>query len=279
MSEPHEAFDGFDAPPVTAEEGAMMVQVDGFEGPLDLLLTLARNQKVDIAKISILKLADQYLEFIEKAKKLNLELAADYLVMAAWLAYLKSRLVLPQEKGSDGEPGADEMATRLRWRLQRLDMMRAAATRLMGRERLDRDVFGRGDPEPVNVVKLRTHTDTLYDLLTAYATDRVKRLGGKAYSPTQPIVLQIEEARARLERMLGAIGDWSALESLLPFEWSGGARRRTAVASTLLAALEMARDGKVELQQLAPFAEIFLRDRAANDPVPTDAPTEQGAHQ
>ena len=144
MSELHEAFDGFDAPPVTAEEGAMMVQVDGFEGPLDLLLTLARNQKVDIAKISILKLADQYLEFIEKAKKLNLELAADYLVMAAWLAYLKSRLVLPQEKGSDGEPGADEMATRLRWRLQRLDMMRAAATRLMGRERLDRDVFGRG---------------------------------------------------------------------------------------------------------------------------------------
>ncbi len=279
MSELHEAFDGFDAPPVTAEEGAMMVQVDGFEGPLDLLLTLARNQKVDIAKISILKLADQYLEFIEKAKKLNLELAADYLVMAAWLAYLKSRLVLPQEKGSDGEPGADEMATRLRWRLQRLDMMRAAATRLMGRERLDRDVFGRGDPEPVNVVKLRTHTDTLYDLLTAYATDRVKRLGGKAYQPQMAPVLQIEEARARLERMLGKISDWSGLDSLLPFEWSGGARRRTAVASTLLAALEMARDGKVELQQLAPFAEIFLRDRAANDPDPTDAPIEQCAPQ
>ncbi len=272
MSEPHEAFGVFDAPPVTAEEGAMMVAVDGFEGPLDLLLTLARNQKVDIAKISILKLADQYLEFIEKAKKLNLELAADYLVMAAWLAYLKSRLVLPQEKGPDGEPTADEMATRLRWRLQRLDMMRAAATRLMGRERLDRDVFGRGDPEPVNVVRLRTHTDTLYDLLSAYATDRVKRLGGKAYAPVQPIVLQIEEARARLERMLGRINDWSGLESLLPFEWSGGALRRTAVASTLLAALEMARDGKLELQQLAPFAEIFIRDRPANDLSPVQAP-------
>ena len=160
-----------------------MVTVDGFEGPLDLLLTLARNQKVDIAKISILKLADQYLEFIEAAKRINLELAADYLVMAAWLAYLKSRLVLPQEKGSDGEPSADEMATRLRWRLQRLDAMRAAATRLMGRERLGRDVFGRGDPEPVNVIKLRTYKDTLYDLLTAYATDRVRRLGGKAYQP------------------------------------------------------------------------------------------------
>ena len=167
---------------IRADE-ALVVAVDGFEGPLDLLLTLARNQKVDIAKISVLKLADQYLEFIEAAKRINLELAADYLVMAAWLAYLKSRLVLPQEKGPDGEPTADEMAARLRWRLQRLDAMRAAAARLMGRERLDRDVFGRGDPEPVNVVKLRTYKDTLYDLLTAYATERVRRLGGKAYQP------------------------------------------------------------------------------------------------
>src|SRR3569833_1655391 len=150
MSEAHEAFDGFDTVPVTAEDGALLVQVDGFEGPLDLLLTLARNQKVDIAKISILKLAEQYLEFIESAKKLNLELAADYQVMAAWLAYLKSRLILPQEKDSDGEPSADEMATRLRWRLQRLDAMRAASTRLMGRARLDRDGFGRGGPEPIN---------------------------------------------------------------------------------------------------------------------------------
>src|SRR5476649_187584 len=178
MTEPAENFDDFEAVAIFADDQALLVQVDGFEGPLDLLLTLARNQKVDIAKISILKLAEQYLEFIESAKKLNLELAADYLVMAAWLAYLKSRLVLPQEKGPDGEPSADEMATRLRWRLQRLDTMRAAATRLMGRDRLDRDVFGRGDPEPVNVVRLRTHTDTLYDLLTAYAAERVKRLKG-----------------------------------------------------------------------------------------------------
>jgi segregation and condensation protein A len=276
MSEAHEAFDAFDAPAL-AEEGALVVAVDGFAGPLDLLLALARNQKVDLAKISILMLADQYLGFIESAKKLNLELAADYLVMAAWLAYLKSRLVLPQEKVPEGEPSADEMATRLRWRLQRLDAMRAQATRLMGRERLDRDVFGRGDPEPVNVVKLRTYQDTLYDLLTAYATDRVKRLGGKAYQPVQPIVLQIEEARARLERMLGKISDWSSLDSLLPFEWSGGARRRTAVASTLLACLEMARDGKIQLQQMAPFAEIFVRDgNPANDRTPTGQnPTEQ----
>jgi segregation and condensation protein A len=269
MSEAHEAFDAFETQPVTPEEGGLVVAVDGFEGPLDLLLALARNQKVDIAKISILKLAEQYLEFIERAKKLNLELAADYLVMAAWLAYLKSRLVLPQEKGPDGEPTADEMATRLRWRLQRLDAMRAAATRLMGRERLDRDVFGRGDPEPVNVVRLRTYKDTLFDLLTAYATERVKKLGGNAYQPFVSPVLQIEEARSRLERMLGRIHDWSGLESLLPFEWSGGPRRRSAMASTLLACLEMARDGKVEIQQLAPFAEVFVRDRgAANDQTP-----------
>jgi segregation and condensation protein A len=272
MTEAVENFDDFEATAIVADDQALLVQVDGFEGPLDLLLTLARNQKVDIAKISILKLAEQYLEFIESAKRLNLELAADYLVMAAWLAYLKSRLILPQEKGPDGEPTADEMATRLRWRLQRLDAMRAASTRLMGRERLDRDVFGRGDPEPVNVVKLRTYKDTLYDLLTAYATDRVRRLGGKSYRPQMAPVLHIEEARERLERMLGKISDWSALTRLLPFEWSGGARRRSAVASTLLACLELARDGKVEIQQIAPFSEIFVRDRDQ----PQEAPT-QGA--
>ena len=259
--EQSENFDEFESTAIFSDDQALLVQVDGFEGPLDLLLTLARNQKVDIAKISILKLADQYLEFIESAKKLNLELAADYLVMAAWLAYLKSRLILPQEKGPDGEPTADEMATRLRWRLQRLDAMRAASTRLMGRERLDRDVFGRGDPEPVNVIKLRTYKDTMYDLLTAYATDRVRKLGGKSYRPQMAPVLHIEDARERLERMLGKISDWSALDRLLPFEWSGGARRRSAMASTLLACLELARDGKVEIQQASPFAEIFVRDR------------------
>ena len=270
-AEAAENFDDFQATAIVADEEALLIQVDGFEGPLDLLLTLARNQKVDIAKISILKLAEQYLEFIESAKKLNLELAADYLVMAAWLAYLKSRLILPQEKGPDNEPTADEMATRLRWRLQRLDAMRAASTRLMGRERLDRDVFGRGDPEPVNVVKLRTYKDTLYDLLTAYATERVRKMGGGVYRPVQPIVLQIEEARERLERLLGKISDWSALTALLPMEWQGGTRRRSAVASTLLACLEMARDGKVQLQQAEPFAEIYVRDGMRAPDVPSGA--------
>ncbi|MEI9989607.1 MAG: ScpA family protein [Rhizomicrobium sp.] len=262
MSDPGENFGDFDAIVAPADE-ALMIHVDGFEGPLDLLLTLARNQKVDIAKISILKLADQYLEFIESAKKMNLELAADYLVMAAWLAYLKSRLILPQPPSVDGEPSADEMATRLRWRLQRLEAMRQAAARLMAGDRLGRDVFGRGDPEPVNVVKLKTYKDTLFDLLTAYATQRTKTLGGRTYVRQHAPVLLIEEARARLERMLGRIADWSGLERLLPFEWSGGQRRRSAIASTLLACLELARDGRIEIRQMAPFEEVYIRDKIA----------------
>ncbi|MDE1985340.1 MAG: segregation/condensation protein A [Alphaproteobacteria bacterium] len=262
MSEPLETatFEEFEAS-AAAPEDALVVTVDGFEGPLDLLLTLARNQKVDIAKISILKLADQYLEFIESAKKMNLELAADYLVMAAWLAYLKSRLILPQPESAEGEPTADEMASRLRWRLQRLEAMREAAARLMARDRIGRDVFARGMPEPVKVVKLRTYTDSLYDLLTAYATERVKKMRGKTYQPHMSPVLLIEEARERLERMLGRIPDWSGLTNLLPLGWTGGQKRRSALASTLLACLELARDGRVEIRQMGPFEEIFIRDR------------------
>jgi segregation and condensation protein A len=133
----------------------------------------------------------------------------------------------------------------------------------MGGDRLDRDVFGRGAPEPTNVVRLKTYKDTLYDLLTAYATERVRKMGGKSYAPKHAPVLLIEEARARLERMLGRIADWSGLERLIPFEWSGGARRRSALASTLLACLELARDGKVEIRQMAPFEEVYIRDRIA----------------
>lgn len=250
-------------PPSVGEDEALVVTVDGFEGPLDLLLALARTQKVDIAKISVLKLAEQYLEFIERARRFNLELAADYLVMAAWLAYLKSRLLLPQPHAAEGEPSADEMAARLRWRLLRLNAMREAAARLMARDRLGREVFARGAPEPVNVVKLATHTDTLYDLLTAYATQRLKRAGtGKVYKPVHMPVLLIEEARERIERMLGRIGNWSGLSGLLPMEWQGGERRRSALASTLLACLELTRDGRLEMRQLKPFDEVYVKDRA-----------------
>jgi segregation and condensation protein A len=260
MSEPLESFEEFEVT-ATADE-ALVVAVDGFEGPLDLLLTLARNQKVDIAKISVLKLADQYLEFIESAKRMNLELAADYLVMAAWLAYLKSKLILPRPPGVEGEPTADEMAARLRWRLQRLEAMREASARLIARDRLGREVFARGAPEPINVIRLRTYKDTLFDLLTAYAGERAKRLGGKAYQPKHAPVLLIEEARERLERMLGKLPEWDSLSHLLPFEWSGGTRRRSALASTLLACLELARDGKVEIRQTKAFDEVYVRDRA-----------------
>ena len=254
-----EEMEAHAAPP----ESALVVTVDGFEGPLDLLLALARTQKVDISKISVLKLADQYLEFIERAKRFNLELAADYLVMAAWLAYLKSRMMLPQPNSQDGEPTADEMAARLRWRLQRLDAMREAAARLMSRDRLGREVFGRGAPEPMKVVKLPTYTDTLYDLLTAYATQRLKKVvSGKSYKPVHMPVLLIEEARERIERMLGRIGNWSGLSGLLPIDWQGGQRRRSALASTLLACLELTRDGRLELRQLKPFDEVYVKDKA-----------------
>jgi segregation and condensation protein A len=259
MNDDLDNFETFEAP--AAGDEALVVAVDGFEGPLDLLLTLARNQKVDIAKISILQLADQYLEFIDSAKKMNLELAADYLVMAAWLAYLKSRLILPQPE-AEGEPTADEMATRLRWRLQRLDAMREAAARLMAGDRLGREIFARGMPEPVNVVKLRSYTDSLFDLLSAYAGERLKKMRGKTYQLKSSPVMLIEQARERLERMLGTIPDWSGLSNLIPFDWSGGPRRRSALASMFMACLEMARDGRVEMRQMAPFDEVYIRDNA-----------------
>ena len=243
-------------------EEALVVAVDGFEGPLDVLLALARNQKVDLTRISVLELADQYLEFIETVRRRNLELAADYLVMAAWLAYLKSRLLLPHP-AEDGEPTADEMASRLRLRLQRLHAMREAAARLMSRDRMGREIFARGMPEPVNVIRLPEHVDSLYDLLNAYATQRVRRARVETYRPVHAPVLLIEEARERLERMLGRIGNWSGLSRLVPFEWSGGDRRPSGVASTLLACLELARDGKLEMRQLKPFDEIYVRDRVA----------------
>ena len=261
MSDFDDAFEHLAAVP--SSEDALVVVVDGFEGPLDLLLALARNQKVDLTRISVLDLADQYLGFIETLRKRNLELAADYLVMAAWLAYLKSRLLLPQASSEEGEPTADEMASRLRWRLQRLQAMREAAARLMGRDRLGREIFVRGMPEPVKIIRLPEHADSLYDLLRAYSTQRAKRAGARNYRPVHAPVLLIEEARERLERMVGRIGNWSGLSKLLPADWSGGDRRRSGLASTLLACLELARDGKIELRQLRPFDEIYVRDRGA----------------
>jgi segregation and condensation protein A len=262
MTEPELlAPDPFEAAAAASPEEALIIELDGFEGPLDLLLLLARNQKVDLAKISVLQLADQYLAFMESARWRSLELAADYLVMAAWLAYLKSRLVLPQAKDED-VASAEEAAAQLRWRLQRLEAMREAGARLVVRERLGRDVFARGAPEPIRVVKLRRQTDTLYDLLTAYSQQRIKQAGHKVLQVVHPPILLIEEARERLERLLGKLPDWSTLTRFIPLEWRLGQRRRSALASTLSASLELARDGKLDIQQLSPFGDIFIRDRA-----------------
>lgn len=262
MSDAGETFSEIELPPAAPDE-LLTVTVDGFEGPLDLLLSLARTQKVDLAKISILKLAEQYLTFIESAKRMNLELAADYLVMAAWLAYLKSRLLLPPPHDEEeGQLSAGELAVRLRWRLQRLEAMREASARLMASNRMGRDVFARGAPEPVNVVRMTKYVDSLYDLLTAYATGRAKKFKGGSYKLPNPPVIQIEEARIRLERMVGKIPDWCDFYSLMPGEWSGGTRRLSAVASMLLACLELTRDGRMQLRQLAPFEPIYVKDRA-----------------
>ncbi|HXJ02425.1 MAG TPA: ScpA family protein [Micropepsaceae bacterium] len=262
MNEPElENIDNFESAPIAVED-ALIIEVDGFEGPLDLLLALARNQKVDIAKISVLKLADQYLAFMETARRHRLELAADYLVMAAWLTFLKSRLVLPQPAGPEAA-GAEEMAAQLRWRLARLQMMRDAAVRLLARDRLGRDVFARGAPEPIVVVRTRKYADTMYDLLTAYSQQRVRKLGHRVYEMARAPVYLIEEARGRIERMLGRIPNWSALTRFMPLDWGMGVRRRSALASTFSAALELTRDGKLEMRQMSAFGEIFLKDRVA----------------
>ena len=242
-----------------SDEPTLIVDVEGFEGPLDLLLVLARQQKVDLARISITALAEQYLAFIEAARKVRLELAADYLVMAAWLAYLKSRLLLPEAAGELG-PSAEEMATALALRLRRLEAIRLAAEQLVGRAQLDRDVFGRGAPEPIIDIKRPEWTATLYDLLSAYAVQRQKNaLARVRFAPRT--VWSLAEARAALERMVGASADWSRLDQYLLAYVVEPALRTTVMASSFAAVLEMVREGAVELHQHQAFAPIFLRKR------------------
>jgi len=244
-----------------SDEPALVVDVEGFEGPLDLLLALARQQKVDLAKISILALADQYLAFIEAARKLRLELAADYLVMAAWLAYLKSRLLLPDAEAPDG-PSAEDMANALAWRLKRLEAFREVAGKLMGRPQLNRDIFSRGDPEPVADIKHPEWTATLYDLLTAYASQR-QRTALAHVRFAQRTVWSLADAREALERLIGQAGDWSRLDDFLITYLVEPSMRATVLASSLAATLEMVREGHIELHQHAAFAPIFLRKREA----------------
>ncbi|MEM1430236.1 MAG: ScpA family protein [Pseudomonadota bacterium] len=237
---------------------ALVVDVDGYEGPLDLLLTLARTQKVDLRKISVLALAEQYLGFVEKAKELRLELAADYLVMAAWLAFLKSRLLLPPDPADEG-PSGEDLAAHLAFQLERLEAMRAAAAKLMARDRMGRDFFPRGLPEHVERVRNVRYTATLMDLMRAYARIRTKD-EFRPYVMDREDVYTMEMALDRLRGLIGYAGEWTDLMSYLPSDWDlDPAKRRSATAATFAASLELAKAGKVHLRQSDTFGPIQLR--------------------
>jgi len=252
-------------------EPTMIVDVEGYEGPLDLLLVLARQQKVDLAKISILALADQYLGFIEAARKLRLELAADYLVMAAWLAYLKSRLLLPEAAPGEG-PSAEDMALALANRLRRLEAIREAANKLMERPQLGRDVYARGAPEPIAEVKQPEWTATLYDLLSAYAVQRQRTALSRVRFKKRN-VWSLAEARATLERLIGTSSDWSRIDQFLVSYVVEPTQAATVFASSFASALELVREGVAEIHQKDSFSPIYMRKRVAvnGGPIARDA--------
>lgn len=255
----------FDIPPRDGdlgEAGTLSVDVGGYEGPLDLLLALARTQKVDLREISILQLAEQYLEFVSAAHELRIELAADYLVTAAWLTYLKSRLLLPPPHSEDESTGED-MAARLAFRLERLEAMRKASAELMARDRLGRDFFARGMTETPTARRRTAWTATLSDLLKAYA-------GLKTREEYRPLRLDrmhiwtVEQALNRLKSMIGEALEWTDLADCLPEGFHLDAKkRRSAIASTFAASLELARRGEMEIAQERVFAPVYLRKRVA----------------
>jgi segregation and condensation protein A len=258
-------------------EPALVVDVEGFEGPLDLLLVLARTQKVDLTKISILALADQYLQFIEAARKLRLELAADYLVMAAWLAYLKSRLLLPGVAEEAG-PSAEDMALALAHRLRRLEAFRNVAAQLLGRPQFNRDIFGRGAPEPIEEVKNAEWSATLYDLLTAYTVQRQHTALARVRFAKRK-VWSLAEARAALERLIGQTSDWTRVDEYLITYLVEPAMQATIFASSFASALELVREGQAEIHQKQAFAPLFMRKRVgvgAGQAVVEAAPAARG---
>lgn len=237
---------------------ALIVDVDGFEGPLDLLLTLSRTQKVDLRKISVLQLAEQYLVFVERAKQLRLELAADYLVMAAWLAFLKSRLLLPPDPTEEG-PSGEELAAHLAFQLERLQAMRDSAAKLMARDQKGRDFFVRGIPEDVTRTRRVTYTATILDLMQAYARIRTKD-DFRPYVMDRDSVYTMEEALDRMRGLIGFAGDWTDLTSYLPDGWQlDPVRRRSATAANFAATLELAKRGAIELRQGDTFSPIQIR--------------------
>lgn len=239
---------------------ALIVEVEGYEGPLDLLLTLSRTQKVDLRKISVLQLARQYLAFVEKAKALRLELAADYLVMAAWLAFLKSRLLLPPDPTEDG-PTGEELAAHLAFQLERLQAMRDAAARLMARDQLGRDFFARGQSEMVTRVRKVTYSATLLDLMQGYARIRT-RDEFRPFVMDRDAVFTMEQALERMRGLIGFAGEWTDILSYLPDGWeSDPVRRRSATAATFAASLELVKEGQLDIRQSETFAPIQLRKR------------------
>lgn len=265
----------FDLSPVDTEDdagpvvGSFVVDLDGFEGPIDVLLQLARDQKVDLVHISILQLADQYLGFVAEARKHNLELAADYLVMAAWLAFLKSRLLLP-DMTTEEEPSGEEMASALQYQLRRLQAMQNSGQALIDRLRLGRDFMGRGQPERFKPREVEILDATLYDLLKAYGDQQRRK---NAHEPMQIEAFEIytvEDALMRLRRLVGGTPDWQNLWSFLPDDLKGALLTRSAVASTFAASLEMAKEGKVSIRQSGSFGPIFVQgqqhSRASTEP-------------
>lgn len=243
---------------------ALIVDVDGFEGPLDLLLTLSRTQKVDLRRISVLDLAKQYLAFVEKAKELRIELAADYLVMAAWLAFLKSRLLLPPDPAEEG-PSGEELAAHLAFQLERLQAMRDVAARLMARDQKGRDFFARGLPEKMERVRQVKYTATILDLMQAYARTRT-RDEFRPFVMDRDRVFTMEMALDRMRGMIGFAGTWTDIASYLPDGWDDDpVRRRSATAATFAASLELVKEGRAELRQSELFAPIELRRREGRE--------------
>ena len=243
---------------------ALIVDVDGYEGPLDLLLMLSRTQKVDLRAISILDLAEQYLAFVNKAKALRLELAADYLVMAAWLAFLKSRLLLPPEPGEEG-PSGEELAAHLAFQLERLQAMREQAAKLMARDQKGRDFFVRGIPEDVTRSRRVTYTATLLDLMQGYARIRTKD-EFRPFVMDRNRILTLEQALERMRPLIGFAGEWTDLTSYLPEGWhSDPQMRRSATAATFAASLELTKEGKIEIRQNETYAPIHIRRKERGD--------------
>ena len=250
-------------------EPAFLVDVDGFEGPLDLLLELARRQKVDLAKISVLALAEQYLGFIEAARKMRLELAADYLVMAAWLAYLKSRLLLPEAPKGE-EPAAADLAAALAQRLRHLEAIRAAADKLVNRPRIGREMFLRGRPEGISVIKHSEFQASLFELLSAYAQQRQTQVLSRVVLKKR-VIWTLPEARAALERLAGHAFEWTVLDQYLVEYAVTPQMRRTVRASGFVASLELVREGRISIRQDEPYAPIWVRSRPEGEAAAVDA--------